>query len=72
MNSKLTRKVISSREAAMLYGFSEGTLANLRCGRKGPKFYKRGRKVLYLITDFEQWLTECPIETMDSIEGRGS
>jgi hypothetical protein len=68
MDIKLTRKAISPKEAALSYGFSEGTLANMRNRREGPLFYKRGRKVVYFISDFERWLKESPVLTKDAIE----
>ncbi len=68
MDTKLAKKVVSPKEAASIYGFSEGTLANMRNHLEGPLFYKRGRKVIYFIADFEKWLKENPVRTKDCIE----
>ena len=53
----------ATREAAGAIGLSEGTLSNLRSRKAGPRYYKVGRKVLYLHTDLVQWLTRNPIFT---------
>lgn len=64
----LSKKAITPKAASEIYGFSEGTLANLRCKRNGPKYYRVGRKVLYLVTDFEEWITKNPVLTTDSLQ----
>ena len=33
-----------------------GSLANMRCLKKGPKFFKVGRKVIYRPEDIETYL----------------
>lgn len=74
MKTKLEKKSITPKEAAEIYGISVGTLANLRCFGQGCKFYKVGeRKVLYLVSDFEEWIKRNPVLTLDSLpedEGR--
>lgn len=64
---KASQKTITPRQATEIYGLSMGTLANLRCQRKGPKFFKVGRKILYPVADFEEWITRNPVLTIDSI-----
>jgi hypothetical protein len=51
-----------------LYNIPTGTLGNLRSARRGPKFYKRGRRVFYFLSDVEEWLRQTPILTTDSIK----
>lgn len=65
------KKAVTPSEAAEIYGLNEGTLANLRCHRQGPKYFKvgKGRKVIYFIEDLEAWLREQPVLTRDSIRG---
>jgi len=65
--SLLAKNVISPREASQLFSISEGTLANLRCLKRGPRYYRVGRKVLYSIADFEAWLFQNPVLTTDSL-----
>jgi len=65
---KIARKAITPRQASQAYGLSEGTLANMRHQKTGPKYYKIGkRKVIYFIDDFESWLRKNPVLTIDSL-----
>ncbi len=61
------RRYITPRQAALIYGFAVGYLANLRTDRKGPGFYKCGRKILYKVSEFEAWITANPVKTIDSL-----
>lgn len=75
MNQKPTsRKSLTARQVAEIYGLEVGTLANLRYQKRGPKHYKVGRrKVLYWVDDVEQWLKRHPVLTFDSLpEGQGN
>jgi hypothetical protein len=54
-------------EMARLYGIPAGTLANWRYLKKGPKFFKVGKTVLYFMVDFENWLRRNPVLTKDSL-----
>lgn len=68
MNNKdEERRYVTPRQAAFMYGFSSGYLANLRTKRRGPHFFKRGRKILYRVADLEQWVTESPVKTIDQL-----
>ena len=62
------KKAVTPSEASNIYGLNEGTLANLRCHRQGPKYYKvgNGRKVIYFVEDLEAWLQEQPVLTTKS------
>ena len=44
-------------------GLSPKTLANLRSQGRGPRYYKRGRKVFYRVEDIERWLTDGEMKT---------
>lgn len=60
----LTREALSPRDVSISYGISEGTLANWRCHRVGPKFYKLGgRKIAYFSKDLEEWAHREPVAT---------
>lgn len=66
----VSRIAVSPRRAAKMYDLDEGTLANWRCKRLGPKFYKIGtRKVIYYLDDLEIWAKSGPVLTSDSIKG---
>lgn len=56
MNKK--KRAVTSAEAASMYGWTVGALAQLRHRRQGPKFYKVGKKVLYFIEDIESWIRQ--------------
>lgn len=45
-----------------------GSLANLRCQRRGPKYFKQKRKVIYRESDVMAWLFSNPIKTLDQHE----
>ena len=49
-------KVVTTVEAARVLGLSESTLAKMRLNGNGPVYCKLGRRVVYRITDLEQWL----------------
>ena len=46
---------------------SEGTLANWRFQKKGPRFYKVNRKVIYRPEDIEAYLFHNPVLTSYSV-----
>lgn len=48
---------LDSKNAAIYLGFSEKTLAMMRCQGTGPEFIKRGR-IFYFKTDLDQWLMQ--------------
>jgi len=65
-NKKVEKRALTPREAAEMYGLSEGTLANYRSRRVGPIFYRTppgGRKVIYFVSDLEEWLRKNPVLT---------
>jgi len=55
---------------AAMYTISRGTLANMRSQGRGPRFYRRGRRVIYFFDDVERWLRSEPCLTIDSIGER--
>jgi len=63
------KKTVTAKEVAEMYGIAEGTLANMRSQKRGPKYYKCGgrRKVLYALVDVEDWITCSPVLTEDSL-----
>ncbi len=54
-------------DMSRLFGVPVGTLANLRYQKRGPKFFKVGKSVLYFTEDFENWLRRTPILTKDAL-----
>jgi hypothetical protein len=46
---------------------SPGVLANWRNQKRGPKYYKVGRKIIYRPEDIEAFLFSNPVLTIDSV-----
>ncbi len=67
MQHAVKKKLITPKEAANIFGFCEGTLANQRFKKLGCRFYKVNRKVLYDYDELESWAKRCPVLTMDSV-----
>ena len=62
MKEGLQPRYLGRREIAEIYGLSPKWLANLASEGKGPIYRKLGKKVLYSVKDFEQWIKETSIE----------
>lgn len=68
MNNDSTRMIekraLTPRDVSFMFGLSEGTLANWRCKRTGPRYYKVGqRKVIYFLADLDAWAKAYPVLT---------
>lgn len=50
--------LVDTPTVARLLGMSPGTLANWRSQGVGPKFYKCGGRVRYVIAEVAQWLRQ--------------
>jgi len=63
-------KILSPKDVIERYPVlgCEGSLANMRCQKRGPKFYKDSRKLVYRQEDIEAYLFRNPIQTIDSME----
>lgn len=59
---------ITPEQAAERYGICKGSLANMRNKKQGPPYLKIGRKVLYPVKSFEDWVFAHPVLTIDSVE----
>jgi hypothetical protein len=66
--NKEDKRAITPEVASERYGIPTGTLANLRSQKRGCRFFKVGRRVIYRVEDFEKWLTSSPVQTLDSIQ----
>lgn len=66
----MSPQVLSPKDAVALYPVlgSVGGLANLRLAKRGPRFFKVGRKVAYRTEDIEAYLFARPVLTSDSAE----
>lgn len=48
--------LLTTKEAAAYIKHSEVTLEQWRLSGKGPKFYKPENKVLYYVSDLDEWV----------------
>ncbi len=65
-----TIETLDSKQVVRLYPHvakTEQVLANLRNQKRGPRYFKVGRKVVYKQEDIEAYLFKNPILTIDSI-----
>lgn len=60
-------KALTPEGVCEVYSIPKGTLANLRWKGKGPRYHKRGKRIVYFIEDVEKWLKSEPVQTKDSI-----
>jgi hypothetical protein len=56
---------LSRQEAAIALGTTPGVLGNWAVQRKGPRFFRIGRRCLYLPEDLRAFATANPVLTMD-------
>ena len=65
-NSLNERQMVSPAEVESLFSVPRGSLANLRCARRGPRFFKvGGRRVLYRLDDIRGWVESHPVLTKE-------
>lgn len=67
MKVDIPRRAANPQEISLMFGIPEGSLANLRWKKEGPKYYRRKRRIYYFISDVEDWLKQNPILTKDSL-----
>jgi hypothetical protein len=69
MNKESRRIALKPSEVRETFGIPEGTLANLRWARKGPRYFKRpgGRGIFYLLADVEVWITSRPVYPSEGV-----
>lgn len=56
---------LTTPEVSLLYGESEAALRKLRFEGRGPKFIKRGSKVLYRNSDLQEYYKARIVRTSD-------
>ena len=68
MSKDLKRVVLKPAEVKEVFGIPEGTLANMRWAKKGPRYFKKpgGRGIFYFLEDVQTWLMSNPVHTGDS------
>ncbi len=58
-------KYINTDEAARLYGIPKKTLENWRSQKRGPRYHKSGKRVVYRVADLEAFMAGHSIATID-------
>ena len=58
--------VARSKVESLFPGLNGKTLANQLSEGRGPKAYRVGRKIFYRVEELEAYLTERPIQTVQS------
>lgn len=66
--NQLKKKGATPKDVSEIYSIPAGSLANMRCARTGPKYYKVNRRVIYFLEDVEAWIRKHPVLTHDVIE----
>lgn len=69
-NERNEKPIMCARAKVSQYfsGLSPKTLANWSCEKRGPQFFKVGRKVFYKLSDLEEFMTQNPIQTTGEIQ----
>ena len=69
MNSNLKRVTLKPSEVSAMFGIPEGTLANMRWAKKGPRYFRKpgGRGIYYIYQEILDWVTSQPVLTVDSL-----
>lgn len=65
---KMEKLTITTEEAAVMFGIPKGTFNNLRYQKRGPRYFKRGKRCLYKPADILKWIEEAPVMTLDTIK----
>jgi len=65
----MDKKALSPKDAITVYPALGGLghLANLRSHKRGPRYFKTGKKVVYRPEDIEAFLFKNPVLTVDSM-----
>ena len=67
----MIQKKLNTQEAAQFLGLQANTLEGWRCYKRGPKYSKVGRRVMYDINDLEDFFKANAVHTCDSIRQTG-
>lgn len=60
----MEKEYFSEREVSQHYGISTGTLQNMRCQGRGPRYFKFGRAVRYKRADLEAFMEQGRVEAV--------
>lgn len=57
------KRFLTTLEASVFLRLKQNTLEGWRCRKKGPKYIRLGRRIVYDIADLEAFANECTVET---------
>lgn len=63
----MAQQKLNTLEASQYLGLQANTLEVWRCHKRGPKYSKIGRRVMYDINDLEEFFKSNSVHTCDSI-----
>ena len=64
------RKILTPKDVIAAYPAlttSPGTLANWRTQKRGPRYFRVSRKIVYRASDIEAFLFKNPVLTIDAM-----
>jgi len=66
MEKRIAPLAVSVETACQLFPvLNPGTLANLRSQKRGPRYYKIGKKICYDVADLRAFVFADPIQTIN-------
>jgi len=68
-NSPFTQKALTPEDVIRIYKLarSAAVLANWRAQGRGPRYFKRNRRIFYLPADVEAYQFSQPVLTIDCV-----
>ena len=64
----MDNKILTTKQFSKEYGLPEGSLANMRWRKIGPRYYKLNKKIIYRRADIEAWLFSNPVLTINALK----
>lgn len=61
-------RMLTEEQASQMFGISKCTLRCWRNKRRGPRYFKNGRRIRYRPEDIDAYLVGQPVETVDSLK----
>ena len=55
-------QVLNDVQAAAFLGLAPQTLRNARCHRRGPAYIKLGRRIVYKLSDLQEYLAKHRVD----------
>lgn len=59
--------MVNEKIAALFLGVARQTIANWRSQKRGPIYHKLSRRVLYRVSDLEDFIQSCRINPLGNV-----